>query len=55
MSPLLRSLGLMALGILLLTANDATSKYLVQSHPIGHVVFFLLGKLIVFVFYYQNF
>jgi drug/metabolite transporter (DMT)-like permease len=38
MSPLLRSLGLMALGILLLTANDATSKYLVQSHPIGQVV-----------------
>ncbi len=38
MSPMLRSLGLMALGILLLTANDATSKYLVQSHPIGQVV-----------------
>ena len=38
MSPLLRSLGLMALGLLLLTANDATSKYLVQSHPIGQVV-----------------
>lgn len=38
MSPMLRSLGLMALGILLLTANDTTSKYLVQSHPIGQVV-----------------
>ncbi len=38
MSPMLRSLGLMALGILLLTANDATSKYLVHSHPIGQVV-----------------
>lgn len=38
MSPMLRSLALMTLGILLLTANDATSKYLVQSHPIGQVV-----------------
>ncbi len=38
MSPMLRSLGLMALGILLLTANDAATKYLVQSHPIGQVV-----------------
>ncbi len=38
MSPMLRSLGLMTLGILLLTANDAASKYLVQSHPIGQVV-----------------
>jgi drug/metabolite transporter (DMT)-like permease len=35
---MLRSLGLMAMGILLLTANDATTKYLVQSHPIGQVV-----------------
>lgn len=38
MSPMLRSLGLMALGILLLTANDAVSKYLVQSHPVGQVI-----------------
>jgi hypothetical protein len=38
MSPMLRSIGLMALGILLLTANDAATKYLVQSHPIGQVV-----------------
>lgn len=38
MSPMLRSLGLMTLGILLLTANDATSKYLVQNHPVGQVV-----------------
>ena len=38
MSPMLRSLGLMAMGILLLTANDATTKFLVQSHPIGQVV-----------------
>lgn len=38
MSPMLRSLGLMTLGILLLTANDAATKYLVQSHPIGQVI-----------------
>ena len=38
MSPMLRSIGLMALGILLLTANDAATKYLVQSHPVGQVV-----------------
>ena len=38
MSPMLRSLGLMTLGILLLTANDAASKFLVQSHPVGQVV-----------------
>jgi len=38
MSPMLRSLMLMAIGILLLTANDAVSKYLVQNHPVGQVV-----------------
>lgn len=34
----LRSLLLMTLGIALLTANDAASKYLVQTHPIGQVI-----------------
>lgn len=38
MSPVVRSLLLMALGIALLTANDATSKYLVQSYPVGQVI-----------------
>lgn len=38
MQPMLRSLGLMALGILLLTANDAVSKYLVQHYPVGQVI-----------------
>lgn len=38
MTPMLRSLMLMAIGILLLTANDAVSKYLVQNHPVGQVV-----------------
>lgn len=38
MSPMLRSLALMALGIMLLTANDAASKYLVQNHPVGQVI-----------------
>ena len=35
---MIRSLLLMSLGIALLTANDATSKYLVESHPIGQVI-----------------
>ncbi|MBX3664233.1 MAG: DMT family transporter [Burkholderiales bacterium] len=38
MAPVLRSLFLMTLGIALLTANDAASKYLVQSYPVGQVV-----------------
>jgi len=38
MSPILRSLGLMALGIMLLTANDAVSKHLVQHYPVGQVI-----------------
>ena len=38
MSPVIRSLLLMSLGIALLTANDATSKYLVESPPIGQVI-----------------
>jgi drug/metabolite transporter (DMT)-like permease len=35
---MLRSLLLMALGILLITANDATTKHLVQSYPVGQVI-----------------
>lgn len=38
MSPVIRSLLLMTLGIALLTANDAASKYLVQSYPVGQVI-----------------
>ncbi len=38
MSPVIRSLALMTVGIALLTANDAASKYLVQSHPVGQVI-----------------
>ena len=38
MSPILRSLGLMSLGIMLLTANDAVSKHLVQHYPVGQVI-----------------
>lgn len=38
MSPVIRSLALMTAGIALLTANDAASKYLVQSHPVGQVI-----------------
>jgi len=38
MSPVIRSLLLMSLGIALLTANDAASKYLVQTHPVGQVI-----------------
>ena len=38
MSPVVRSLLLMALGIALLTANAATSKYLVQAYPVGQVI-----------------
>ncbi len=38
MSPVIRSLLLMTLGIALLTANDAASKYLVQTYPVGQVI-----------------
>ncbi|MDP1674201.1 MAG: DMT family transporter [Burkholderiales bacterium] len=38
MAPVLRSLLLMTLGVALLTANDAASKYLVQSYPVGQVI-----------------
>jgi drug/metabolite transporter (DMT)-like permease len=35
---MLRSLLLMALGILLITANDAATKHLVQTYPVGQVI-----------------
>ena len=38
MKPMTRSLLLMSLGIALLTANDAASKFLVQTHPVGQVI-----------------
>lgn len=38
MTPMFRSSLLMAAGIALLTANDAASKYLVQSYPVGQVI-----------------
>ncbi|MCW5604447.1 MAG: DMT family transporter [Burkholderiales bacterium] len=34
----LKGMALMAAGILLLTVNDAASKHLVQSHPVGQVI-----------------
>lgn len=36
--PVLRSILLMAGGVALLTANDAATKYLVHSYPVGQVV-----------------
>jgi drug/metabolite transporter (DMT)-like permease len=38
MTPLVKGLVLMTTGIALLTASDATSKYLVHSHPVGQVI-----------------
>ena len=38
MTPLVKGLVLMTSGIALLTASDATSKYLVHSHPVGQVI-----------------
>jgi len=38
MNTIFRSLLLMTLGIALLTANDAASKYLVQFYPVGQVI-----------------
>lgn len=35
---MLRSLLLMALGVLLITANDAATKHLVQTYPVGQVI-----------------
>lgn len=35
---MLRSLLLMVLGILLITANDAATKHLVQTYPVGQVI-----------------
>lgn len=35
----LKGVVLMAIGVLLLTINDAVSKYLVLSHPVGQVIF----------------
>jgi drug/metabolite transporter (DMT)-like permease len=38
MTPLVKGLVLMTTGIALLIASDATSKYLVHSHPVGQVI-----------------
>ncbi len=38
MTPMFRSALLMGAGIALLTANDAASKYLVHSYPVGQVI-----------------
>ncbi len=38
MAPSTRSLLLMTLGIAFITANDAASKFLVQTHPVGQVI-----------------
>jgi len=38
MTPTTKSMLLMAIGIGLITANDAATKYLVQSHPVGQVM-----------------
>ncbi|MGE0558921.1 MAG: DMT family transporter [Burkholderiales bacterium] len=38
MTPMGRSLLLMTAGIALITANDAATKFLVQTHPIGQVI-----------------
>lgn len=38
MTPMARSLLLMTTGIALITANDAASKFLVQTHPVGQVI-----------------
>jgi drug/metabolite transporter (DMT)-like permease len=34
----LKGIGLMVIGVALLTANDAVSKYLTESHPVGQVI-----------------
>lgn len=38
MSDTLKGIALMAVGVALLTANDAASKYLTQAHPVGQVI-----------------
>lgn len=38
-SQMLKGVVLMAIGVLLLTINDAVSKHLVLSHPVGQVIF----------------
>src|SRR5688572_5131513 len=38
MSDTLKGIGVMVAGVALLTANDAVSKYLTESHPVGQVI-----------------
>lgn len=38
-SQMLKGVMLMAIGVILLTINDAVSKHLVLSHPVGQVIF----------------
>jgi drug/metabolite transporter (DMT)-like permease len=38
MSDNLKGIAIMVFGVALLTANDAVSKYLAQSHPVGQVI-----------------
>jgi drug/metabolite transporter (DMT)-like permease len=38
MSSTLKGIAIMVLGVALLTANDAISKYLAESHPVGQVI-----------------
>ena len=38
MSDNLKGIAIMVFGVALLTANDAVSKYLTQSHPVGQVI-----------------
>jgi hypothetical protein len=37
-SDTLKGIAVMAVGVALLTANDAISKYLTRSHPVGQVI-----------------
>jgi hypothetical protein len=34
----LQGIAIMVVGVALLTANDAISKYLTESHPVGQVI-----------------
>ena len=38
MSDTLKGIAVMVAGVALLTANDAVSKYLTESHPVGQVI-----------------
>jgi hypothetical protein len=38
MSDTLKGIAIMVVGVALLTANDAISKYLTESHPVGQVI-----------------